>query len=146
VIGTGSARNVGQSKLVFAMQVAEIMPFDAYDSDPRFEAKKPTSGGSYQQRCGDNIYHKSPEGQWKQRPSYHRPRDMARDLSGLNVLIAEHFYYFGSNAPEIPPKYGDLVPRGRGHRCNLKADVVERFLDWLQLSFEPGVHGGPANR
>lgn len=125
------------------MQVAEVLLLEKYGSDPRFDAKKPVINGTAHQRYGDNIYYKDAVGEWKQRPSYHRKKEMEHDLSGVNVLVAQHFYYFGNNAEEIPSKYGGIIPKGRGHRCNFSPDIVANFLNWLQTSFEPGIHGEP---
>ena len=42
------------NKLIFAMRVAEVLRFDQYHSDPRFDTKKPVVNGTWRQRCGDN--------------------------------------------------------------------------------------------
>ena len=46
------------SKLVYAMQVSETLPFDDYYADKRFEKKKPSISGSWKEQCGDNMYYK----------------------------------------------------------------------------------------
>ena len=38
------------NRLVFAMQVAEVLPFERYYSDPRFDKKKPVVNGAWRQR------------------------------------------------------------------------------------------------
>jgi hypothetical protein len=53
------------SKLVYAMQVSEVLDFDAYFFDSRFEYKKPRPGGDWQTQCGDNIYHREDD-VWRQ--------------------------------------------------------------------------------
>ena len=144
VVGTGSVINVGSGMLIYAMRIAEVLPLERYYNDPRFQAKKPDIRGTWRQRCGDNIYFKGDDGEWKRHHSeYHRKQvEMGKDLSGRNVLIADHYYYFGKNAVEIPPKYSDLlVVRGYKYRHGL--ETVKGFLDWLKTSFKPNIHGDP---
>lgn len=68
---------------------------------------------------------------------------MKRDLGGRNALVGEHFYYFGSNAVEMPPAFGLLIAKGRGHRCDFDLEIAGTFLSWLQTYFAPGIHGEP---
>ena len=59
IVGSGSNdKSVRQGgRMVYAMCVEEILTFRQYDSDPRFERKKPYRNGSRKQSCGDNIYY-----------------------------------------------------------------------------------------
>ncbi|MBU1062206.1 MAG: hypothetical protein KJ957_07935 [Candidatus Omnitrophica bacterium] len=143
VAGMGSMRNVGHGKLIYAMKISEILPFLDYDADLRFNKKKPNASGIIEERCGDNIYYKTPNNEWKQRESNHKMKHMERDLKGRNVLIAGHFYYFGKDAVKVPQEYNSLVPKGRGHLCNFDAVLVNDFLTWLQKTFKTGIHGKP---
>ena len=45
-------------KIIYAMKVAEVIPFKEYYRDKRFAAKKPKnfSTGKTKIECGDNIY------------------------------------------------------------------------------------------
>ncbi len=65
------------------------------------------------------------------------------------VLISKTFYYFGANSVEIPKKFSSLVHTTQAHKrikpTSEKYDVVTAFIDWLQKSFEQGIHGEPAN-
>jgi hypothetical protein len=47
------------NKLVYAMKVSEILSFNRYFNDSRFEYKKPYPAGNWQAQCGDNIYHRA---------------------------------------------------------------------------------------
>jgi hypothetical protein len=145
VLGVGSKNNVGNGKLVYAMQVSEVLPIEQYNADPRFQYKTPAPEGKPIQRYGDNIYYKDKSGKWRQRFSRHTLEDMEHDLGGVNVLVARRFFYFGDNAVSIPARYGALVCRGRGHRCNFPEEVVEHFVAWLSEKFPPGRHGEPSN-
>src|SRR5208283_2747822 len=57
-----------ENKLLYAMEVQEILNFDDYYRDSRFSKKIPNLQGTWKHRCGDNIYSKNKSGLWKQRP------------------------------------------------------------------------------
>jgi len=144
IIGTGSVKR--GNKLIYAMRVAEVLHFERYYTDPRFATKKPVSSGNWRQRCGDNIYHKDELGAWQQdsQAVYHRDEAMIKkDLKHPYVFVAEHFYYFGNEAVEIPLAYEELIWRRQGCKCKHDPGIVEGFLGWLQTSFKPGVYGKP---
>lgn len=144
ILGMGSAQNVGHGKLIYAMRVDEVLTFDEYSRDKRFQAKVPKIPGTPEQECGDNIYRLA-AGKWNQCKSFHRPDEMQHDLNGQNVLISEHFFYFGQQAIQIPQRFSELVCRGRGHRCRFEEVIVNEFLRWLHEKREPGLRGLPGN-
>lgn len=144
VIGTGSKHGVGAGKLVYTMVVSESLSIEEYSSDPRFDVKKPTKGESWQ-KAGDNIYYKNSTGLWQQRPSYHKDKDMEHDLSGINVLIATNFYYFGSNALQLPSQFKSLVKKGPGHIKCTDTFIINKLSKWLHQQSKPGIHGTPFN-
>lgn len=133
------------NKLVYAMEVCEVLPFDEYFKDPRFQKKKPVINGTWRQRCGDNIYFRDKTGTWQQYPSlYHRARrKIEQDLKHPRVFIAKHFYYFGDNAKPIPSRYDSMIRKRQGVKGNHDPDLVNDFLRWLQTTLGPGVHGEP---
>src|SRR5437868_6312610 len=56
LIGNSSADAGPERRLIYAMRISEPpMTFDDYYRDPRF-AKKKARAGSWQEKCGDNIY------------------------------------------------------------------------------------------
>jgi hypothetical protein len=55
IVGTGSAVNNKVGMIVYAMRVTEIITFNQYWNDPRFQRKKPKLNGSKKQAFGDNI-------------------------------------------------------------------------------------------
>ncbi|MBU1662902.1 MAG: hypothetical protein KKD28_15700 [Chloroflexi bacterium] len=143
VIGTGSVKNVGRDKLIYAMQITEVLPLEQYYEDERFQAKRPIFKGSKAHGCGDNMYRKVND-EWKQLPSaYHTYRHRAKDLRGRNALISEIFYYFGRKAVEIPIEFRALtVIRGYKHRHS--SETVQGFLLWLNSNFKTGKIGEPS--
>lgn len=132
-------------KLVYAMRVSEVLSFDEYYRDSRFQKKKPDVHGTWRQRCGDNMYYRDETGKWRQCCSLHHrsPQVKQQDRRHPRVFIAEHFYYFGDKAPDIPSSYAELIWRRQGCKCRHNPAVVDAFLDWLQANFEPGVLGIP---
>lgn len=133
-------------KLVYVMKVSETMSFDAFFHDRRFQRKKPRLEGTWRQRCGDNIYHRSEEG-WKQLPSpFHSAPEKAKDIKYPSVFIAEEFYYFGEKAVPVPSYLDSLRFKRQGCKCSHPPSLVESFLDWLRTTHRPGIHGRPRDR
>src|SRR4051812_17344850 len=72
IIGTGSMKLKRIHQLIYAMQVEEIITFNQYWADPRFQYKKPIINGSLVQMYGDNFYHQDPNTKrWIQEDSAH---------------------------------------------------------------------------
>lgn len=61
------------------------------------------------------------------------------------VLVANHFYYFGNNAQQIPPQLAHIIHPTQG--CKRLSDQDITLLKGLVLShFVPGLHGEPNNQ
>ena len=136
-------------RLVYAMRISEVLDFDRYYSDPRFTTKKPVPGKTWKEACGDNIYHRTEDGSsWIQEPSpfHNTPEYLKRDTKHPRVFISEYFYYFGANAPAIPADFSTLVRDRQGCRCSYPPDVADGFVQWLEASYAPGVHGEPRHK
>lgn len=109
VIGVGGSRLKATGKCIFLMKVTEILTFNDYWSDPRFQRKKSLRNGSLVMMAGDNIYHQEAgNASWIQEDSHHSMPDgtqnlenIKKDTSSINVLISKYFYYFGKSAPVI---------------------------------------------
>lgn len=153
VVGTGSARYKRTGQLIFAMRVAELLPFDRYWGDPRFALKRPDLTGSRMRAYGDNIYHHDARGSWIQEDSHHslpggqvNPLNLEDDTATDQVLISNEFWYFGANAPLIPKRFrrdgSANICAGRGHKVNFSQRMVEGFLEWVQ-EHEAGCVGRP---
>ena len=158
VAGIGSIQNQHEGRLVYAMRVEEKLSFDEYWSDPRFAEKKPNLEGSREQRCGENIYHQTPDGEWAQEAGLHSCTDcspnhyhMNRDTSVPSVLTSESFAYFGADAKEIPEKLCDWEGRDyfgsiRGYRRHFPDDLRIAFISWLDSLANVGKAGEPFHR
>ncbi len=142
-----SPKNDG-NRVVFAMEVSEILDFASYFNDPRFSNKIPDySKGEVVWKAGDNIYKPLPNGEFQQLQSMHsngdseNPETKASDLSGENVLISKNFYYFGGSGPQLPPSLEELKV-GRGHKSQFSKETVSEFLDFIS-SYPRGINGPP---
>lgn len=126
------------NRVVYAMRVDEILPFERYYRDPRFADKIPDSNkGEAACEFGDNIYkplicNPQRNDDFEQaKPSKHGPKDKDRDLSGKNVLISWNFHYFGAIGPELPEELKDLKV-GIGYKCNFQDGVVKQFIKFIE--------------
>ena len=159
VVGTGSraleklSKRPNVNHLIFAMKVEEIIGFNEYWNDERFQFKKPVINGSLVQMYGDNFYHKDENGRWIQENSAHSLANgepnrahLERDTSVDKVLISQTFYYFGNNAKPIPEQYSDICSQGRNMKGpGIPSNVATGFIDWIQSEFNLGIHGDPIN-
>lgn len=155
VVGTGAKVAYGYSgRLIYAMQVSEVLAFDTYWHDPRFIRKRPNLTGSLRVLYGDNIYHRSGK-RWVQANSHHS-REMGRldrdnlawDTGVDRLLVASKFVYWGRSAPTIAKKFRafgkekDDICAGRGHRV-FDGELAAAFADWLDEVGKWGVQGEP---
>lgn len=107
ILGIGG-KQLGEAhrKCILLMKVSDKISFQEYWNDARFSIKKPCRNGSHVKMLGDNIYHKSADGEWIQEDSHHSNPDgtinetnLSRDTASCDqVLISNHFFYFGKSA------------------------------------------------
>ena len=151
IVGTGSKRRRRDAHIVYAMHVCEAMTFNEYWRDPRFWSKRPDLHTSIRNAFGDNIYYRNDATrQWYQADSHHscedgtpNRRNVDHDTRVDRVLISDEFIYWGGRGPEIPISFRTEVRKnGRGHKCNLSAEIVTKCIAWLR-SFERGYRGDP---
>lgn len=129
-----------RNRLIYAMQLTEDpMTLDEYYHDRRFERKRPTQG-TWQQRCGDNVYSLNDNGVYRQdnNAEYHRTFRLRRiDTYGDRVFVSKHFYYFGANPVLIPQRFVRLIKREQGVSYHYDG-IVGRFVDWLEENHRRG--------
>lgn len=125
------------NRMIYAMQVSEILPYRDYYYDERFAPKIPDLAAKLVvSKCGDNIYQPLPDGGFRQLQSMHSDgldenlRTKMHDLGGRNVLIARRFHYFGSRALELPEELYELKV-GRAHKNNFPGDTLAVFLNFI---------------
>ena len=151
IVGLGSKAMENEGKVVYAAQVAEIITFDQYWEDPRFQVKKANLKGSLLQMYGDNVYH-TVNGKVKQEPCAHsndaNGKHKKSDISGKNVLLCPKFYYFGDEAIALPKALDYIVDTGNPRATrytDLDDAKIQAFVDWLTANYETGIHGDPCN-
>ena len=144
----GLSRKSMGNRVVFAMQVDEILRYEQYYRDGRFASKIPDyTKGKVIYKCGDNIYKPLPNGDFQQLKSMHsrgdqeNPDTKEHDLKGVCVLIARAFHYFGSSGPELPGHLDELKG-GRGHKNRFSLETKSSFLEFI-ASHPQGVSARP---
>lgn len=144
----GLAPRSGECRIIYAMEIAETLPYDRYYRDDRFRAKRPDFHGGIVGKCGDNIYRPLPGGGFAQLRSMHSKGAMEdlkgkeHDLKGRGALIAKRFWYFGSRAVDLPNSLSWLMV-GRGHRRCRGADAVAALEQFL-ARHQAGVRAAPS--
>jgi hypothetical protein len=148
----GNSDRLDGNRLVYAMQIKEILAMDDYFHDARFQAKKPIPNGRPEEQCGDNFYFKE-DGRWKRLPSrFHNSCDKFQadlgsrngTLSGKPVFVAKHFFYFGANRVAIPVLFEQIIKDRQGIKYT-RGELAERFVTWLEGHNKPGIRGLPSD-
>ncbi|MGA4099923.1 hypothetical protein ACI2S5_02930 [Ralstonia nicotianae] len=154
IAGIACAGDSRTPRLVYAMRVDEVLTYDSYWADLRFQHKKPSRTGSVKQLFGDNIYRRDGNGKWIQADSHHslsdgrpNPRNIANDTQSEGVLVSEHFAYWGSKAIEVPQIFldfdGETLLIGRGYRRHFSGAFVNQFVQWVEGLHMQGFLGAP---
>jgi len=133
-------------RLLYAMEVEEILGLNDYYHDSRFQRKKPNLRGSWKERCGDNFYSRGADGEWIQhRNRFHLDERLKQqDTKHARVFIGRKFWYFGQSAFRAPEKFSALAG-GRGARVNHDPKLVEEFCTWIAGDLDEGVHDDPSD-
>lgn len=152
IAGYGCSGSEVHRNLVTLMKVDEILTFDQYWDDARFEKKRPVFNRGMFCMYGDNIYHHI-EAQWTQELSHHSMTDgsinyvnLNRDTQTDRVLVATQFYYFGNNAIEVPKEFDFLIWSRRNHRIYRDEEKINKFVTYISENYEVGIHGLPYSR
>lgn len=152
VVGTGAGQRANY--LVYVMKISEILSFDDYWNDPRFQNKKPNLYGSRKLAFGDNIYH-SEQGQWIQSDSHHSHengipnwKNITTDTKADSVLISTDFLYWGGSGPLIPHYFrdyngADICKKGQGHKKHFPEPLIHEFIKWVDSFNDRGFLGRP---
>lgn len=130
------------NKIIYAMEVNEVLSYTEYYQDIRFSRKIPKQLKDCVIRCGDNIYEPNGNGSYVQRPNiHHSAKEKDHDLGGKNVLIATNFVYFGSLSIDLPEELAELKVL-RGHKSNFDQSTINCFIEYMG-SQPRGVCGKP---
>lgn len=146
----GLSSKSADNKLVYAMEVRDILTYEEYYRDDRFKVKIPDfNKKDVIYKCGDNIYKPSASGEYLQLESMHsfgpseNIRTKKHDLSGRYVLISRAFNYYGANAVNLPDNLQELKV-ARGHKNRFSPEVIKNFLEFISKE-DRGLHGPPSS-
>ena len=151
VVGLGSTHspigNIGDC-VVYAMRITESMTLAAYDQFCRenLPHKIPnTKSNRFKYIVGDCIYDYSLGDEPRLRNSVHQERNRKRDLSGRNVLLSQHFYYFGNRPIALPESLKPIIHAQQGHKSRLNEPYRAAFVEWIDgQGLTPNkLHGEP---
>lgn len=81
---------------------------------------------------GDCIYDFSAEEKPKLRRSIHKEENRETDLSGKNVLLSNHFYYFGDKPIALRPDLRAIIHSTQGHKSHANEPYVADFVNWIE--------------
>lgn len=132
--------------VVYVMKITDTMSMADYDDWTRQQlpAKVPVwHSRDHRRRVGDSIYDfraDPPE----QRQGVHGAENASTDLNGRNVLLSNHYFYFGDQAIPLPDALRPIVKQGQGHRSWSNEPYFANFVLWLEgFRMQPGIHGQP---
>lgn len=157
IIGTGSKLSKPKGReghIVYAMHVSEVMTFNEYWQDCRFQEKRPDMYASISKAFGDNIYFKDKTGQWIQQDSHHsyangnpNPDNIYHDTKVDRVLISMDYVYWGGSGPTVPLEFrnydGYDICAIRNHKSRFPDAMVRAFAEWFKSLTERGYCGVP---
>lgn len=139
------------NEIAYAMVVDEVIPLENYFEDPRFKDKIPDftaddpllwmGDNHYERQADEIVMHTSAHHVAGRSPEELEAKRIA-DLSGVNVLIARQFAYFGADSVPLPERL-DFLRIRRGHRCSGEEGIlaVEKYAP--ELLDKSGVFGFP---
>lgn len=68
--------------------------------------------------------------------------DRRQDLEGKYVLVSEHFYFFGRNAPGLKELgFPEFMPSWRDFKYDFDSDRQSCLVELIKSRYAPGVHG-----
>lgn len=131
-------------RLLYAMEVEEVLNLDDYFHDPRFQSKKPDLTGDWMQRCGDNFYSRNADGTWRQhRNRFHLSESLKiQDTRFARAYVGRRYSYMGRSAISTPESFAKLFG-GRGARVNHDPRLAIDFLEWVRETMPLGTTDVP---
>jgi hypothetical protein len=153
VVGIGSKNVAGVNyagKLVYAMKVTRRISWRKYDRYCLMMLKEKIPNllsDDYRLNVGDCIYDFHGGYEPTQRGGVHEFGNIKTDIGGENVLMSDHFYYFGNNAVKIPEDFSLIVRQGQSHQSKKNEPIKNDFIKWLQDTFDLNkLYGDPQIR
>jgi hypothetical protein len=141
LVGMGGKDLKATGRCIYAMRVTDHMTLNEYWKAEQFNGKRPVRNGSRRTMVGDNVYCTDPEtGKWRQENCIHSqpsgeqdPANTKHDTQTDRVLLSGEFFYFGANAPAVPPKLLAQIgyKNRRGHNVYRKGEC-QKLLEWIR--------------
>jgi hypothetical protein len=137
IVGLGSANSpIGNISnfVVYAMKVTKVLSMEEYDTYCRenLPEKIPDlANKDFRRRVGDCIYDFNRATKPGLLNSVHTEENRQTDLGGLNVLLSEHFHYFGDNPVPLPDQLFPIVHRTPSHKSRANEKCLIGFVAWL---------------
>ena len=76
-------------------------------------------------------------------PYHNSAKAMATDVRGRCALVFDPFWYWGGDAPEVPPELANLAHYYVGQSTKgSTAEAINQLRGWLS-GWPPGIHGTP---
>ncbi len=133
IAATGSINNGFGGKLIYAMRVDNVLSFSEYDAyclEKLINKVPDLRSNDPRRKVGDCIYDFA-SGEAVQRPSVHKLVNESSDLGGKNVLISNHFYYFGLRPIDLPTHLLPIIRQGQGHKSLFNEPYKLQFVEWI---------------
>jgi hypothetical protein len=137
IVATGSKNTKDQgdlsNKVIYAMKVTKKMTLQEYDDYCRNHLQKKIADWENRdprRRLGDCIYDFSVNPP-NQRIGVHNEGNRKTDFGGKNVLLSDHFYYFGENPIDLCDKLLPIAHKTQGHKSTANEPYKELFVKWI---------------
>jgi hypothetical protein len=143
VVGIGSkSTDWGDlsNHVVYAMRVSKVLSMAEYDEycQRSFPRKVPAwDSTDFRRRVGDCIYDYSNGPEPEIRASVHNEGNRKTDLGGRNVLLSDHFYYFGRQAVALPKSLWPVRHGTQGHKSRANDPFATKFVAWIERLGRP---------
>lgn len=128
--------------------VSEVISLQTYWDHSRFKGKRPQAFEG-QRRGGleDNIYRPTPKGRLEQvENDKHGPDCTQRDVGGVNALVLEPSWYFGSKVAVLPEHYGLRMDSHRRRVDRPPHEIDETTSHKLKKWLDDNVPANPHTR
>jgi hypothetical protein len=138
VVGTGSKKHHMENKVIYAMKITDVMTLAEYNDFCllNFPNKIPDmQDKNLAMRAGDCIYYYE-SGRYIQRKGVHNDGNYSTDTNGKNVLLSDHFFYFGDKPVDLPKDLHPIVKQSQGHKSIFNNNYMESFITWIETSLE----------
>ncbi len=157
IVGTGSKNakcNDGNiydlsDSLVYAMKISDIKTLEDYDifCKNSLPNKIPNwRTADWRLRMGDCIYDYSNGLNPRLRKSVHKENERKKDLSGINSLLSDHFYYFGEEARLIPFELKGIIKENQNHKKIEDESIIKDFENWIKQFEKNKIYADPQMR